>query len=125
MQLPKNSVVSKTNWIDFDNLLFETGKSVLKPESLTQLKNVSEILKAYPSVNIKLGGYTDNVGDAAKNLKLSDDRAKSVMAELVKLGITQNRLKAEGYGDQHPVASNETEEGRAQNRRISINVLSK
>ncbi|WP_169051672.1 OmpA family protein [Flavobacterium sp. H122] len=121
----KSKVVDKTTWFNFDRLLFETGKSTLKPESQEQLKNIAEVLKAYPSVEIKLGGYTDNVGDPKANLKLSGDRASSVMNELVKLGIDAKRIVAEGYGDQHPVASNDTEEGRAQNRRIAIRVTKK
>ncbi len=121
----KTKVVDKTTWFNFDRLLFETGKSTLKPESQDQLKNMAEILKAYPTMELKLGGYTDNKGVPASNLKLSDDRAKSVMAELVKMGIDAKRLSAEGYGDQYPVASNDTEEGRAQNRRISARVTKK
>lgn len=121
----KTKMVDKTTWFDFDRLLFETGKSTLKPESQEQVKNIAEIMKAFPVVEIKLGGYTDNVGDPKANLKLSGDRANAVMTELVKLGVAANRMKAEGYGDQHPVASNDTEEGRAQNRRIAIRVTKK
>ncbi|AQG77935.1 sodium-translocating pyrophosphatase [Spirosoma montaniterrae] len=117
--------VDKETWFDFDRLLFETGSATLKPESEEQLKNVAEILKAYPNVNVKLGGYTDNTGNANANLKLSGDRAASVKAELVKLGIADSRLESEGYGQEYPVASNDTEEGRAQNRRISIRVTKK
>ncbi|ARK12298.1 sodium-translocating pyrophosphatase [Fibrella sp. ES10-3-2-2] len=117
--------VDKTTWFDFDRLTFETGKATLKPESQEQLKNIAEILKAYPAVSIKLGGYTDNTGSADKNLKLSGDRAQSVKKELVGMGIADSRLEAEGYGQEHPVASNDTEAGRAQNRRISVRVTKK
>lgn len=117
--------VDKTTWFSFDRLLFETGKSTLKPESQDQLHNIAEIMKAFPNVEIKLGGYTDNVGDPAANVKLSTDRANNVMAELVKLGVAASRMKAEGYGQEHPVASNDTEEGRTQNRRIDIRVTKK
>lgn len=117
--------INDTTWFNFDRLLFETGKSSLKPESQEQLKNIAEILKAYPNVNLKLGGYTDNVGNDAGNLKLSDERAKSVKAELVGMGIGEDRLESEGYGELHPVASNDTEEGRAQNRRIAARVTKK
>jgi outer membrane protein OmpA-like peptidoglycan-associated protein len=109
-------------WIDFDRLLFDTGRATLRPESGAQLRNVSEILKAYPSVQVKIGGYTDNVGDPAANLKLSKDRAANVRTELVQLGIAPGRMTAEGYGEEHPVADNSTEEGRAQNRRIGVRV---
>jgi len=117
--------VDKETWFDFDRLLFETGSAKLKSESQEQLENVSEILKAYPAVNVKLGGYTDNTGDSVDNLKLSTDRAQSVKKSLADLGIDASRLESEGYGEEHPVASNETEEGRAQNRRISIRVTKK
>ncbi|GAB3032147.1 sodium-translocating pyrophosphatase [Spirosoma pulveris] len=120
-----DKAVDKETWFDFDKLTFETGKATLKPESQVQLGNVAQILKAYPNVNVKVGGYTDNTGVAASNLKLSQDRANSVRVELEKLGISNDRLAAEGYGQEHPVASNDTEEGRAQNRRISMRVTKK
>jgi K(+)-stimulated pyrophosphate-energized sodium pump len=123
--IKSDKAVDKTTWFDFDNLTFETGKAVLKPESQNQLKNIAEILKAYPKVALKLGGYTDNTGDANANLKLSGDRAKTVESELVKLGVEDARLEAEGYGQEHPVADNATEEGRAANRRISVRVTAK
>ncbi len=75
--------------------------------------------------NAAIGGYTDNTGNADGNVKLSADHAKNVMMELVILGVAAKRLTAEGYGDKNPVATNETEEGRAQNRRISISVREK
>lgn len=117
--------VDKTTWFDFDRLLFKTGSTELEPQSQAQLKNIVEILNAYPNVNVKLGGYTDNTGNANSNLKLSGDRANSVKAELATLGIPDGRLEAEGYGQENPVATNDTEEGRAQNRRISIRVTKK
>ena len=120
----KRSVDDKT-WFTFDRLTFETGKATLKPESQEQLKNIAEILKAYPKVTLKLGGYTDNTGDPQSNLKLSQQRAETVMADLGKLGVDAGRLKAEGYGQEHPVADNSTEEGRAKNRRIDLRVTSK
>ncbi|HLF51489.1 OmpA family protein [Flavobacterium sp.] len=123
--MDESKIVDKTTWFNFDRLLFDTGKATLRPESQEQLKNIVEILKAYPKVELKIGGYTDNVGDPAFNLKLSDDRAKSVMNEMVKMGIAANRLEAEGYGEQFPVASNDTEEGKAQNRRIAVRVTKK
>jgi outer membrane protein OmpA-like peptidoglycan-associated protein len=117
--------VDKTTWFDFDRLLFDTGQSTLQPSSAEQLQNIAAILKAYPKVQIKIGGYTDNTGTREANLKLSADRANSVMGELVKLGVAPARLTAEGYGDAYPVADNATEEGRAQNRRIAIRVTRK
>jgi outer membrane protein OmpA-like peptidoglycan-associated protein len=118
-------VVDKDTWFDFDRLLFATGESTLLPKSQEQLKNVVEILKAYPNVELKIGGYTDNTGDPKANQKLSEARAKTVMNEMVAMGIDAKRLTAEGYGDKHPVASNDTEEGKALNRRISMRVTKK
>lgn len=114
-----------TTWFDFDRLLFDTGKATLQPASAEQLHNVAAILKAFPKVHARIGGYTDNTGDAGANLKLSNDRAKNVMDELVTLGVAAPRLDSKGYGVEHPVASNATEEGRAKNRRISLRVTEK
>jgi OmpA-OmpF porin, OOP family len=120
-----NKAVDKTTWFNFDRLLFDTGKATLQPTSQEQVKNIAEILKAYPNVNIKLGGYTDNVGDDQGNMRLSAARAATVKAELEKLGVPAGRVESEGYGEQHPVASNDTEEGRQQNRRIAVRVTKK
>jgi len=117
--------VDKTTWFTFDRLEFETGSANLKPTSMEQLKNVAEILKAYPKVALKIGGYTDNIGDPAANMKLSAKRAENTMAELVKLGVAAGRLEAEGYGDKHPVADNSTDDGRQRNRRIDLRVTRK
>jgi K(+)-stimulated pyrophosphate-energized sodium pump len=115
----------KTTWFDFDRLLFNTGSATLQPQSMEQLNNIAAILKAYPATHLTIGGYTDNTGDAAGNLKLSQDRANNVTAELVKLGVAKDRLVAKGYGEEHPVGDNSTEAGRAQNRRISMLVTQK
>ena len=117
--------VDTITWFDFDRLLFETGSAQLKPESREQLRNVAEIMKAYPKVKVKIGGYTDNTGEPAANLKLSQDRATNVMNELVVLGVASDRLGAEGYGEQNPVADNSTDAGRQQNRRIAMRVTEK
>ena len=124
--LEGSAAVDKTTWFNFDRLTFATGSAQLDMEkSKDQLTNIAEILKAFPKTKLKIGGYTDNTGDAAANLKLSDDRADAVEDALEALGISDDRLDSEGYGDQHPVASNDTEEGRAQNRRIAVRVTEK
>jgi OmpA-OmpF porin, OOP family len=117
--------VDTTTWFNFDRLLFDTGKATLQPSSQEQLNNIAAILKAYPNVHVKIGGYTDNTGDAAANVALSDARAKNVMNALVAAGIDPSRLESKGYGDQYPVGDNATEEGRAQNRRIALLVSQK
>jgi outer membrane protein OmpA-like peptidoglycan-associated protein len=117
--------VEPATWFDFDRLLFNTDSATLRPESQEQLGNIAAILKAYPNVHIKIGGYTDNSGDAQHNLTLSQDRANGVMAELIARGISPDRLEAQGYGEQFPVADNSTAEGRARNRRVSMRVTQK
>jgi OmpA-OmpF porin, OOP family len=117
--------VDTVTWFDFDRLLFDTGSATLRPESQAQLRDVAAILKANPNCRVKIGGYTDTVGGPASNLTLSQERADSVKSELVKMGVDPSRLTTEGYGEQHPVADNSTEAGRAQNRRISMLVTQK
>lgn len=117
--------VDKETWFDFDRLLFDTGKATLQPASQEQLRNIAAILKAYPKVKVELGGYTDNTGDKMANQKLSQDRAQNVLQELIVLGVAPERLAAQGYGQEHPVADNSTEEGRQKNRRISLRVTEK
>lgn len=120
-----NRAPDSTTWFDFDRLLFDSGSATLQPQSQEQLQNIAAILRAYPNVHIRLGGYTDNTGSAEQNLKLSSDRANNVMAALISLGVAQDRLEARGYGEDHPVADNSTEEGKAKNRRISMLVTQK
>ena len=120
-----SKTAGKETWFDFDRLLFDTGKATLQPESQAQIGDVAAILKAYPKVHVRLGGYTDNVGDKAVNVSLSQARAANVEGELVKLGIDKSRLDSKGYGEEHPVSSNDTEDGRAKNRRISMRVTQK
>jgi len=117
--------VSDSTWFDFDRLLFDTGQATLQPASQEQLTNIADILRAYPQVKIRIGGYTDNTGDPAANLQLSEQRADNVMAELVRLGIDPARMTAKGYGAEDPIADNSTEEGRQKNRRISLRVTDK
>ena len=123
--LTDTSLPLSDTWFNFDRLLFETDSASLKPESREQIVAVAEILKAYPSVRVKIGGYTDSTGDAAHNVELSRARATSVRSELVALGIGGERIEGEGYGQEYPVASNDTEAGRAQNRRIAMRVTAR
>jgi OmpA-OmpF porin, OOP family len=117
--------VDKTTWFDFDRLTFDTGKVTLQVSSAEQLENIAAILKAYPNVKVKIGGYTDNTGNKEANLRLSQDRAIDVMHELVQRGVDRSQLEADGYGEEQPVADNATPEGRQKNRRISLRVTAK
>jgi len=120
-----NQMVDKNRWFSFDRLEFETNSATLKSSSTEQLQNVAAILKAYPQVKVKIGGYTDNIGDDSHNLRLSSERAATTMNAIVDLGIDRSRLTSEGYGNDFPVADNSTEEGRQRNRRIDIRVTEK
>jgi OOP family OmpA-OmpF porin len=121
----QNRIVDKDTWFNFRKLTFEQGSSVIDAASQREVDNIAEILKAYPNVNVKIGGYTDNTGSDEVNTKLSADRAANVLAALVIRGIDASRLESEGYGPMHPIADNATEEGREQNRRIAVRVTKK
>jgi OOP family OmpA-OmpF porin len=116
----------KGNWFEFTNVRFKSGGSDITDESMTQLRNLVTIAKAYPNAQFKIGGYTDNTGNASANVALSQKRANAVSAKLKELGIAAAAITgAEGYGQEWPIASNDTPEGRAQNRRVAVNVKSK
>jgi len=107
----------------FDELQFETGSSTLAPMSNRQLQYLANVLKAYGNVSINVAGYTDNMGDPAANKRLSAERAAAVKQALVGMGVPAARVTDDGYGQEKPIASNDTEEGRAKNRRVEVVVL--
>jgi len=111
-------------WITCDRIYFETGKANLTADSKKQIQNLALILKAFPAAEIKVGGYTDNTGSAEVNVKLSADRATTIQKAIVALRA-KNATAAEGYGPEHPVASNDNKEGQALNRRVDIRVTKK
>lgn len=117
------SAISGGMTIDFNRIEFKTGSAVLTPESLEQIDNVAMILRAYPKASVTVAGHTDNVGDQYANLPLSRTRAEAVANRLTADGVASDRVNAEGYGSQKPVADNSTESGRAQNRRVALEVL--
>ncbi len=103
------------------NILFDTGKATIKPESAAALSVISDVLKADPSLKLEIQGHTDNVGGAAANLKLSQDRAAAVKSYLVRtFAIAADRLTTTGFGDTKAIAPNTSEEGRARNRRVEL-----
>jgi outer membrane protein OmpA-like peptidoglycan-associated protein len=109
----------------FDHLNFESDKTVITPESKPTLADLITILKSYPAVDVLLEGFTDSVGKPEENKKLSVDRATAIKAALQADGIDAKRITTRGYGEEKPVASNETEEGRARNRRLELVVVKK
>jgi OmpA-OmpF porin, OOP family len=105
----------------FDNLNFETGSTQLTPDSVPTVESLVVIMKAYPSVAVRLEGHTDSTGDAAANKQLSLDRAIAVKEMMIKGGIAEVRITGtDGYGQEKPVAPNDTDEGRAKNRRTEL-----
>jgi len=121
-----NAPVNAQTWFEFDRLTFAIGTSmILQISSQEQLQGIADILKAYPNVHVRINAYTDDQSGTTANLKLSQDRANSVMAQLVARGVDSLRLDAIGYGEDHPVADNSTEEGRAGNRRITLRMIRK
>jgi outer membrane protein OmpA-like peptidoglycan-associated protein len=121
MKLGEDSL--KKIWFDFDNLNFKTGKSEITPESQQQVNNMIAILKAYPNAKLKIGGYTDKVGNEEINKKLSGERANAVKASLDKAGVGKQVLGAEGYGSQfakYPADAPESD--RVKDRHVSVSV---
>ena len=104
-------------------ILFDLGKSTIRPESATVLNNIVNVLNKYKNAKFSVEGYTDSTGNKAKNQKLSGDRAYSVKAYLIDKGIDQARLTAKGFGPEKPIASNKTKKGRELNRRVEINLV--
>lgn len=108
---------------ELKNTFYESGKTDLTPESEVELENIILLLNQNPNIRLEISGHTDNVGSAAANKKISEARAQSVVNYLVKKGIDPKRLKAVGYGFDQPVSDNNTEEGRAKNRRTEIKII--
>ena len=118
--------VSEENKKVFDEALkgvqFESGKDVIKKSSFGVLNKVVNVMKANSNYKLDINGHTDNQGNDAKNLTLSQKRAEAVKAYLVKNGVNENALKATGFGETQPIDNNETAVGRAKNRRVEFKV---
>jgi outer membrane protein OmpA-like peptidoglycan-associated protein len=106
--------------VSMSDVLFDSGKYSLKPGAREKLAKVAGILLAYPSLNIEVGGYTDNVGGDAMNQTLSENRAGSVRDYLVQQGVATNSVSSKGFGSTLPVSSNDNAAGRQQNRRVEL-----
>ena len=118
-------LLDKNNWFVLEDLYFESGSNKLKVGSENTLKSLYEIANAY-NLNVKLGGYTDNTGDSAKNVVLSHQRAEATKAVLAKLGLAADRIETEGYGPMHPICTTDNSAAcLAQNRRIAVRITKK
>jgi len=109
--------------VNLKHVFFQTGSSNLDDKSQYELDNLANILKANPTTVVELRGHTDSTGDAGANLALSDSRAQGVLAYLLSKGISADKLVAKGYGQDLPIDSNETDEGRQNNRRTELKIL--
>ena len=104
-------------------ILFDTGRSSLKAESTSVFVDIIQILNEYPTARFRVEGHTDSVGRESTNQRLSDERANAVRDFLIDKGIDASRLEAQGFGESNPIAPNNTRAGRAQNRRVEINLI--
>ena len=118
-----NSELPKT--FVFDHLNFDSGTTRLTPDSNTTVTNLISIMKCYPTMQVQLEGHTDSTGDPTANKQLSVDRANAIRDQLVQAGVDTARIATTGYGSEKPLASNETDEGRARNRRTELVVVKK
>ncbi|MFN3916435.1 MAG: OmpA family protein [Flavobacteriales bacterium] len=109
--------------VRLNNIFFETAKAELLEESFLELNKLVKVLQDNPKVKIEISGHTDNVGNDGYNQKLSEQRAHSVVKYVVEKGISESRLSAKGYGKTKPVATNDTDEGKALNRRVEFTIL--
>jgi OOP family OmpA-OmpF porin len=109
--------------VRLEGVTFELNSARLTPQAEDTLRRVTDALKGEPNLRAEIAGHTDSSGDAAYNQRLSQERANSVLEFLVSQGIDRSRLVARGYGEERPVASNDTPAGRERNRRVEFNVL--
>lgn len=107
----------------YDNLQFELGKAIIKPESFPSLDVLAQTLKDAPEWKLRITGHTDNTGSTGFNLKLSKARAEAVKAYLVSKGVSADRITTDGLGASKPIASNDTAEGRNANRRVEFLIV--
>ncbi len=106
-----------------EGITFDTGKATIRDESFAQLDNVAEFMTLRKNARIEISGHTDNVGNPKANKTLSQKRADACREYLMIKGVEEDRIQAVGYGDERPIASNDTEEGRQKNRRIEATEL--
>lgn len=115
-----DKAMAETGKFVTNNILFDTGKATLKPESMAEIQKVADYMKKNPSVRFEVQGHTDNQGSDKINDPLSQQRAEAIVKALASMGVDDFNLKAVGKGSHEPVADNKTEEGRAKNRRVEF-----
>lgn len=103
-----------------ENITFDTGRADIKPQFRTVLDQLAYSVTQYPNTIVRVEGHTDSVGSASFNQTLSENRARSVASYLIQRSVPSNRVEAYGYGFTRPIADNNTEWGRAQNRRVEV-----
>lgn len=113
---------AKVNITFESGFLFDVNKSELKPDTIVNLNKLAEILQKYPDTNILIEGHTDSSGKDDYNMSLSEKRAKSVQGYLTQQSVSSSRMTAKWYGESKPIATNDTEEGKAKNRRVEISI---
>lgn len=123
--VPIKEVAEKGVAVRINNVFFDVDKADLKPESEVELGRLVDLIKQFPNAKIEIAGYTDNQASDAYNLQLSQRRAQAVVDYLVSVGIDRKKLVSKGYGESKPIAGNDTEEGRAMNRRVEFRFLKK
>jgi len=114
MKVDKNGCAVSFNF----DITFDNDSAKIKPEFMPKIKKFADFLKSHPDIKAEIQGYTDNRGKYTYNMLLSEKRAKAVYEALIKLGVNKNQLSWAGYGPKNPIASNDTKEGRAKNRRV-------
>ncbi len=122
LELDVQEVTASKN-IVLNNINFESGKTNFNIVSSSDLNKLIQFLKDNPLLKLEIQGHTDNVGTVSGNMKLSQARANSIVAYLIKNGIENNKLNAKGYGSNKPIANNGTPEGKAQNRRVEMKLI--
>jgi len=127
----------RTGWFKYTNtfkkrlnfatrgIYFETGKATLKSNSYAMLNEIISILEEYTDYSLRISGFTDSQGSDATNLKLSQDRVDAVKSYLTRNSVSETRIEATGYGEARPIATNATATGRAQNRRVELELFLK
>jgi len=109
--------------ITLGDVLFASGETTLQPEARQQLPDVVELLQGEPGKQVRIEGHTDSTGSTSANLRISEQRAEAVKNALVELGVDAGRIRAVGMGEDFPIASNDSAEGRSQNRRVDVILL--